>query len=134
LKDPKFRHALGYAIDMDRLMKSAYQDAAKPGDVIVPPSYSQFRYDVPEDEAFTFDPDRAGQMLDDAGYKKGADGLRTMPDGKPIGTLRLYARPEEKRSITAMDFFSGWLKDLGIKSEVTAMESNKLTNTILDGD
>ncbi len=134
LKDPKFRHALGYAIDMDKLMKSAYQDAAKPGDSIVPPSYAQFRWEPTKDEAFTFDLGKAGDLLDEAGYEKGADGVRTMPDGKPIGTLRLFARPEEKRSVTAMDFFSEWLKDLGIKSEVTVMESNKLTDTILDGD
>ncbi len=134
LKDAKFRHALGYAIDMDRLMKSAYQDAAKPGDSIVPPAYAEFRWEPSEDEAFKFDPDKAGELLDEAGYKKGSDGFRTMPDGKPIGTLRLFARPEEKTSVTAMDFFSEWLKDVGIKSEVTVMESNKLTNTILDGD
>ena len=37
----------------------------------------------PDDDAFTFDPDKAGQLLDEAGYKKGADGKRTMPDGEP---------------------------------------------------
>ena len=35
---------------------------------------------------------KAGELLDEAGYKKGDNGLRTMPDGKPIGTLRLFAR------------------------------------------
>ena len=134
LKDVKFRHALGYAIDPDRVMKAAYQGAAKPGDSIVPPAYPTYRWTPPSDEAFSFDLDKAGQLLDEAGYKKGAGGLRTMPDGKPIGTLRLFARPEEKRSVTSMDFFREWLGDLGIKSEVTVMESNKLTNTILDGD
>ena len=58
-----------------------------------------------------------------------------MPDGKPIGTLRLFARPEERpldqRSWTSS---SEWLGDLGIKSEVIAMESNRLTNKILDGE
>ena len=33
-----------------------------------------------------------------------------------------------------MDFFSEWLGELGIKSEVTVRESNKLTNDILDGE
>jgi peptide/nickel transport system substrate-binding protein len=134
LKDPKFRHALGYAIDMDRLMQAAYQGAAKPGDSIVPPAYPTYRWKPPQDQAFTFDLGKAGDLLDAAGYKKGSDGLRTMPNGKPIGTLRLFGRPEEKRSVTTMDFFREWLKDLGIKSEVTVMESNKLTNTILDGE
>jgi peptide/nickel transport system substrate-binding protein len=134
LEDPKFRHALGYAIDPERLMEAAYQGAAKPGDSIVPPAYSTYRWEPSEDEAFEFDLDRAGQLLDQAGYKKGGDGFRTMPDGKPIGTLRLFARPEEKRSVTSMDFFREWLAELGIKSEVTVMESNKLTDTILEGE
>jgi peptide/nickel transport system substrate-binding protein len=134
LKDAKFRHALGYAIDQKRLMTAAYQGAAKPGDTIVPPAYPTYRWEPSKDEAFSFDLDKAGQLLDDAGYKKGANGLRTMPDGKPIGTLRLFARPEEKRSVTSMDFFSEWLKELGLKSDVTVMESNKLTDTILAGE
>ncbi|MET0998782.1 MAG: ABC transporter substrate-binding protein [Marmoricola sp.] len=134
LKDPKFRHALGYAIDQDRLLESAYQGAAKRGDTIVPVAYPDFRWEPPEDEAFTFDLDRAGQLLDEAGYEKGGDGLRTMPNGQPIGTLRLFSRPEEKHSTTIMDFFSEWLGELGIKSEVTVRESNRLTNNILDGE
>ena len=57
-----------------------------------------------------------------------------MPDGQPIGTLRLFARSENKTSVDTMDFFKEWLGELGIDSEVTAMESNKLTNVILDGE
>ena len=33
-----------------------------------------------------------------------------------------------------MDFFKEWLGELGIESEVTVMESNKLTDMILDGE
>ena len=134
LKDPKFRHALGYAIDQEHLLENAYQGAAKPGDTIVDPAYPDFRWEPSEDEAFTFDIEKAGDLLDEAGYEKGADGFRTMPDGKPIGALRLYARPEDKRSLTIMDFVREWLADVGIKSEVTVRESNKLTNDILDGE
>ena len=32
-----------------------------------------------------------------------------------------------------MEYFKEWLSDLGIDSEVTAMQSNKLTSVILDG-
>ena len=134
LKDPKFRHALGYAIDQDRLLEAAYQGSAKKGDSIVPVAYPDFRWEPPEEEAFSFDLDKANQLLDEAGYVKGADGLRTMPDGKPIGTLRLFARPEEKHSTTIMDFVSEWFGELGIKAEVTVRESNRLTNNILDGE
>ncbi len=134
LKDPAFRHALGYAIDSDRLLRSAYQGAAKRGDSIVPVAYPDFRWEPSSEDAFTFDLDRAGELLDEAGYEKGADGFRTLPDGTPVGTLRLIARPEDKRSVTTMDFVREWLADVGLKSEVTVMESNRLTNVVLDGE
>ena len=98
-----------------------------PGTTIIPPAYDDFHWEPPEDEAFTYDPDEAGELLDEAGYTVGDDGFRTMPNGDPIGTLRLFARSESPTSLDTMDFFKEWLGDLGIKAEVTAVESNKLT-------
>jgi peptide/nickel transport system substrate-binding protein len=89
---------------------------------------------VPKDEAFTFDLKKAGDLLDEAGYKKGSDGKRTMPNGKPIGDLRLFARSSEKESVDTMDFFKEWLGDLGIDAKVTAMDSGKLGDVILTGE
>lgn len=134
LQDAKFRHALGYALDLDQINSKAYQGAGEPGDSIIPPAYAKFRWEPSADEAFTFDLDKAGQLLDDAGYVKGSDGKRTMPDGSPIGTLRLFARSESKTSLDVMQFFHEWLGDLGIDSEVSALESSKLTDVILNGD
>ncbi len=134
LQDPAFRHALGFALDVDRLVETAYQGGAVPGDTFIPSAYEDYRWEPPEDEAFTFDLERAGEMLDEAGYELGSDGLRTMPDGSPIGTLRLFARAEEERSATVMQFFSEWLGEIGIESEVSVMESNQLTDVILEGN
>jgi peptide/nickel transport system substrate-binding protein len=132
--DPAFRYALGFAIDRDLLVERAYQGAGEAGDTIIPPAYSDYHYDPPEDLAWSYDPDRAAELLDEAGYTMGEDGLRTMPDGSPIGALRLIARSESEESVTTMDYFQEWLADLGIESEVTTMESGKLTNVILDGE
>jgi peptide/nickel transport system substrate-binding protein len=134
LQDPAFRHALGFALDNERLVESAYQGAAIPGDTFIPSAYEAFRWEPPEDEAFTFDLDRAGELLDEAGYEVGSDGLRTMPDGSPLGTIRLFARAEEERSQTVMEFFQEWLGEIGIEAEVSVMESNQLTDVILEGN
>ena len=134
LEDAAFRHALGYALDLDRLVESAYQGAAVAGDTFIPTAYGSFRWEPPQEEAFTFDLDRAGELLDEAGYEVGSDGLRTMPDGSPIGTLRLIARTEEERSQTVMEFFQEWLGDIGIEAELTVMESNQLTDVVLEGN
>ena len=132
--DPKFRHALGYALDLDQIIAKAYQGAGIPGSTIIPPAYADFRWEPPADQAFTFDLDKAGQLLDEAGYVKGGDGLRTLPSGEPIGTLRLAARSESPTSLSVMDFFKEWLGELGIEAEVQTFESSKLTGVILDGD
>ena len=134
LKDAAFRHALGFALDYDRIVETAYQGAGSPGSTIIPPTYSQYHWEPPEDEAFSYDPERADQLLTEAGYEKGSDGRRLMPDGSPFGTLRLFARAESDTSVAVMDLFKEWLDDLGITAEITAMESNKLTNVILEGE
>ncbi len=131
--DPKFRHALGYAVDRDRLVKSAYQGAALPGSGVIHPAYQRFLWTPPKEDAFTFDLKKAGEELDAAGYKKGSGGKRTLPNGKPLGTLRLYARTSAPNSVDTMNFFKEWLGDLGIDSKVTAMDSSKLGDVILEG-
>jgi peptide/nickel transport system substrate-binding protein len=132
--DPKFRYALNFAIDREALVKKAYQGAAVPGTTIVPPFYSTYHWQPTGAEAPRFDLKKAGRLLDEAGYKKGPSGLRTLPDGKPIGTLRLYARATEQSSIDSLDYFKEWLGDLGIKAEVRAYDTGQLGSIILKGD
>jgi peptide/nickel transport system substrate-binding protein len=132
--DPKFRHALGYALDLPTLIKKVYQGGGLPGTTIVPPNYKAYHWEPPADQKFTFDLAKAGQLLDEAGYKKGSDGLRTLPDGSPIGTLRLAARSDSPTSLHTMDYFKQWLSDLGIKSDVSTYSSSQLTGVIYKGN
>jgi peptide/nickel transport system substrate-binding protein len=131
--DPKFRFALTTAIDRASLATHVYQGGAQPATTIIPPAYTKYRWQAPAG-AFDFDQDKAKELLDAAGYTVGSDGKRTMPDGSPIGTLRLFARSESPTSILTMKFMQEWLADLDIDSKVTTMESSKLTNVILSGD
>jgi peptide/nickel transport system substrate-binding protein len=132
--DPKFRHALGYALNLPQLISKVYQGAGEPGTTIVPPTYSKWHWEPPAGQKMTFDLTKAGQLLDAAGYKKGSDGLRTLPNGNPIGTLRLAARSDSPTSLNTMDYFQHWLNDLGIKSQVSTYSSSQLTNVIYKGD
>ncbi len=132
LLDPEFRRALAYTVDNDEIVDKVYDGAGEPGVSIIPPFYDTYFW-PPEDE-YEFDLDTANQMLDDAGYERGTDGIRTMPDtGEPI-SLRLHARSDSEYSKETMEFYSEWLADVGIESEVLLAESGKLTNIILDGE
>ena len=134
VQDKNFRHALGWAVDNNRIAKSAFQGSAEPATTIIPTAYTKWHWEPPSGTKFAFSIKKAGQELDKAGYKMGPNGKRTMPDGKPIGTLRLYARSDQKSSIDTMDFFKEWLGQLGIDSNVTAMDSTKLGDVILAGN
>jgi peptide/nickel transport system substrate-binding protein len=132
--DPKFRFALNFAIDRQKILDTAYQGGGKVGGPIIPPAYPDYQW-VPDDpNAFAYDPGHAADLLDAAGYKLGSDGKRTMPDGSPIGTLRLAARSDSDTSVKVMNYFKEWLGDLGIDAKVETYESSKLTDVILQGD
>jgi len=134
--DPAFRYALNFALDRDKIVETVYQGAGEPGSTIIPPAYEGYRWEPPAEDAPTFDLDKAAQLLDEAGYTVGDDGFRTMPNGDPIGKLRLYARSDSSgnASVEVMEFFQEWLAQLDIDSEVRAFESNNLTNIILEGE
>ncbi|TIC86608.1 ABC transporter substrate-binding protein [Nocardioides sp. GY 10127] len=131
--DPAFRYAIGLGIDRQQLVDKVYQGAGQVGSTIIPPAYTTFHWE-PDADDLAYDPDEAGTLLDEAGYTMGDDGLRTLPDGSPIGTLRLYARSDSQTSVDTMTYFKEWLADLGIESTVKAVESSKLTDVILSGE
>jgi peptide/nickel transport system substrate-binding protein len=132
--DQKFRFALSYAIDRQAIVDKANQGAGDPGTTVIPPAYSTWHWQPDDPDAFAYDPDKAKELLDEAGYTVGDDGFRTMPDGSPIGQLELYARSDSESSISTMDLFHEWLADVDIDSKVISAESSKLTNIILEGE
>jgi peptide/nickel transport system substrate-binding protein len=74
LLDPKVKEAFAHAIDREQIVQVVWLNTAKPASTIVPPSTGDWHN--PNIKPETFDLDLANQMLDDAGFKKGPDGIR----------------------------------------------------------
>ena len=116
LKDQQFRTAVNWAVDRQKVVDVAYQKYATLGSSLVVP-YSKYHWEPPADEAFTYDPAKAKQILDAAGYKDvNGDGYRETKDGKKLA-LRFYATTDSTQNQTAAKLIVGWLKDVGIKTE-----------------
>lgn len=82
LRDPQLRLAMEYAVDRQRLIDVAMFGFATPGSSIVPPVTGKwFNSELP---VVPFDLDKANQVLDDAGYTMGSDGVRTSPEGERL--------------------------------------------------
>ncbi|MFL6178443.1 MAG: ABC transporter substrate-binding protein [Actinomycetes bacterium] len=131
LKDPVVREAINYAIDKDALVDRTLDGRGEPGDTFIPPIYEDQHLTV--EDPITYDPDKANQLLDDAGYKRGPDGIRTMPDGSDPLVYKLYDRSTSKTSQTTMELVQGWLKDIGIDSTLETVSENRLYGIAGDG-
>ncbi len=96
-----------------------------PGTTIMTPDSwvdPDYHWQPPADVLYTYDPAKAKQLLDDAGYKDGdGDGIREDKSGKPI-KLRLWARSESPESQKTGSLITGWFRDLGLKIEYQVMD------------
>ncbi|MET7279384.1 ABC transporter substrate-binding protein [Kribbella sp. NPDC005582] len=128
LKDPKVRQALHYAIDKQKLVDETQNGLARPADgSIVPPLYKSFFWEASGPEKITYDVAKANKILDDAGYKKGADGIRTMPDGSRKLQFRFSIHTDAPSEEKLSEYLTGWFKEVGIGLTARRLDSSKFT-------
>ncbi len=72
LRDVRVRQAIAYAIDRQPMIHYLWRDFAQPADSILPPQSWAYNADVPK---YSYDPEKANQILDAAGYPK-VNGVR----------------------------------------------------------
>jgi peptide/nickel transport system substrate-binding protein len=73
LKDVRVRQAIASAIDRDTIIRTLYRGHARPSVSLLPPDHWAWTGDVAQ---YHYDPARAGQLLDAAGYSRAANGVR----------------------------------------------------------
>ncbi|NRQ31526.1 ABC transporter substrate-binding protein [Nonomuraea sp. NN258] len=128
LKDQKVRQALHYAIDKQKLVDEVWNGLAKPADgSIVPPMYKDFFWEAGGDVKVSYDVAKANQILDEAGYKKGADGVRTMPDGDRKLEFRFSIHTETPLEDKLAEYLTGFFKEIGITLTTKKLDSSKFT-------
>lgn len=116
MSDLAFRKALSYAINTDQIAKVDYGNmvpAASPTGLL-PTWDSYVDKTAVKQYGITFDPAKAKQILEQAGYKMGSDGYFTEPDGTPI-SLKLEVPSGWSDWMQAAQMISADAKAAGIK-------------------
>ena len=131
LRDPKFRQALNYAIDKQRLCRLAYDGFAQPATTIINPfmySNPNYHWQPPASEAYTFNLAKASQLLTTAGYPL-KNGARLNKQGKPI-VLRLDAPTDSVPCQIEARLIAGWLQRLGLTIKLSVIDAGNLTSLV----
>ena len=125
LLDQQFRQAVNWAVDREKIVAVAHNGYAAVGSTLIVP-YSEYHWEPPAEAAYTYDPEKAAQLLDDAGYRDvDGDGLRETKDGEPL-SLRFYVTADAPENQTAAKLIVGWLNDIGVKLELQVLDAGAL--------
>jgi peptide/nickel transport system substrate-binding protein len=123
LSDVKVRQALVQAVDQNNLLENL-------GFPVIA-SREPFLKDQPGyNQAITqlgYDATKAGQLLTEAGWVPGADGIRTK-NGKQL-TFKLYSQSTSEYAYVTQKLQSDWQK-IGVKVDVMLQPDSELQNTV----
>ncbi len=125
LLDQRFRHALNWAVDRDKIVSIAFFGQATSGSTLLPP-YSKYHLQVPSGQQYTYDPAKAKVELAAAGYKDvDGDGYVETTAGKSLN-LRLYVTTDSTENQSAAKLIVSELKAVGVRTTLSVMDSGAL--------
>ncbi|MDQ0932407.1 ABC transporter substrate-binding protein [Streptomyces turgidiscabies] len=113
LLDERVRHALFQAVDRTTLVDRVFQGHAVEGEGYIPPRFPTYFWKPSAAQKLAYDPAKAAQLLDQAGYRKNGDGKRVGKDGKPI-TYRMLCHATDPNDKAVGQYLQEWWGDLGI--------------------
>jgi peptide/nickel transport system substrate-binding protein len=116
LQDSAVRHAIGYAIDRDTLVGSLFEGLAEPEQTMIPARLLG-ETNAAKIEGFTYDPDQATQLLEEAGWTADGDGVRSK-DGQRLSIQLINGFPSAQTHGAVPEFLQDQLREVGIEVEI----------------
>ncbi len=131
LQDVSLRQALAWTVPYDKLIKYIYQGYAQR--LYGPIPEGMFGYTKPE-TIYTFNLDKAAQLLDLAGYTKNTSGARIDPHtGKPL-TLEISVGQGRETAQQIAVMWQNELRKLGIQATIRVGTFSVLHNLMRQGE
>jgi peptide/nickel transport system substrate-binding protein len=132
VRDPRFRHALSLAIDRGQVNQVLYFGlAAESNDTMIAesPLYKK-EYQT---RWAQFDKKAAAKLLDELGLKTGADGVRRLPDGRPMEII-VETAGESTEQTDVLEMIRETWREVGIKLFPKPTQREVLRNRVFSGE
>jgi peptide/nickel transport system substrate-binding protein len=137
LKDINVRLALAHAINVSYVCGIGWPGAGAPMGTVLP---STNIFADPNLKPYDFNLTQATQILDQAGYKVGSDGVRVSPSGVRL-EYSLLVPSNLPEAVKAAQVIAQWWSQIGVKANVQPMDTGsmsaiiwkKVNNTIVLG-
>ncbi|MGW2704449.1 ABC transporter substrate-binding protein [Streptomyces sp. NPDC001340] len=122
LLDQRVRQALFLAVDRKTLIDKVFQGHAVEGAGYIPPRFSTYFWKPSASQELAYDPARAAQLLDRAGFRKNGSGDRVGKDGKPI-TYRILCHATDPNDKAVGQYLKEWWGKLGIGVRLDCLDN-----------
>ena len=117
MSDIKLRQALAYGLDVEQMVKAFYHGLRERATTSIPPVFK--KYYTKDIKGFPYNPEKAKQLLDEAGYKDvNGDGYREDKNGKPF-EVRIASMAGGDIAEPLVQFYIQQWKEIGIKAVLT---------------
>lgn len=113
--DKALRQAMWHAVDNDAVGDKFYHGLRWGATTLIPPSHPEFHDD--SNEGRQYDPEKAKELLDEAGYEEGDDGFRTTPDGEELVINFASMSGDDVAEPLAKYYIQAW-EEVGLKVEL----------------
>ena len=112
MADVNLRQAMAYALDIDAAGQNLYNGLQHSSNSIIIPFFKDV-YNK-DQEGFSYNPEKAKQLLDEAGYKDvDGDGIRENKDGSKL-TINFAARTRDEANESLVQQYLNWWKEIGL--------------------
>ena len=116
MSDVNLRQAMAYALDIDAAGQNLYNGLQHSSNSIIIPFFKDL-YNK-DQEGFTYNPEKAKQLLDEAGYKDvDGDGIRENKDGSKL-TINFAARTRDEANESLVQQYLNWWKEIGLNVQL----------------
>lgn len=131
LMNPLLRQAFSYAINREQIVKTVLLGHGEPGGSIVPPVTG--KWSDPAIKPVPYDPAKADQLLNEAGYKMGPNGIR-VANGHPMSyTVILPSDITDEYGERSFEIVQQNLKQVGIQLTPDVLDDSAATSAITAG-